>query len=96
MHIGGTSCNKHSASWWTCPVLPLGFSLRKFQRGWLLREGPAVVQSVYKDLPLDGIWLDMNEISGYCTGDVCIDPGAPSPPSQPAASVPSPDLPSCL
>jgi hypothetical protein len=38
------------------------------------------MQSVYKDLPLDGIWIDMNEISGYCTGDVCTDPGSILPP----------------
>ena len=32
-------------------------------------------QSVYKLMPLDGIWLDMNEVSNYCSGDVCMDPG---------------------
>lgn len=55
----------------------------------LWTEGLAAGQSVYKDLPLDGIWLDMNEISGYCTGDVCIDPGAPSPVIVPPICVPS-------
>lgn len=32
-------------------------------------------QSVYDDLELDGIWIDMNEPSNYCTGDVCWNDG---------------------
>ena len=33
------------------------------------------IRSFDKMLPLDGIWVDMNEPSNYCTGDVCFDPG---------------------
>ncbi|EIE19743.1 hypothetical protein COCSUDRAFT_31111 [Coccomyxa subellipsoidea C-169] len=31
----------------------------------------SMIKSVYDDLKLDGLWIDMNEPSNYCTGDVC-------------------------
>ena len=37
---------------------------------------PPLAQSVYDDLKLDGTWIDMNEPSNYCTGDICWNDGA--------------------
>lgn len=28
-------------------------------------------QEFHKQMPFDGIWEDMNELSNFCTGDVC-------------------------
>jgi hypothetical protein len=33
------------------------------------------IQGVYEDLHFDGLWIDMNEPSNYCTGDVCWNSG---------------------
>lgn len=33
------------------------------------------MQAFYNQLPFDGIWIDMNEPSNFCTGDVCTDLG---------------------
>ena len=29
------------------------------------------VQTFHQTVEFDGLWLDMNEVSNYCTGDVC-------------------------
>ena len=36
------------------------------------------VQNFYQDVEFDGLWLDMDEVSNYCTGDVCQNPGEAS------------------
>ena len=38
-------------------------------------EEHVTAQSVHKDLEFDGLWIDMNEPSNYCTGDVCWNDG---------------------
>ena len=34
------------------------------------------MQMFHEMVPFDGLWLDMDEVSNYCTGDVCQNPGA--------------------
>ena len=34
------------------------------------------IRSIHSQLPLDGLWIDMHEPSNFCTGDVCLLPGA--------------------
>lgn len=33
------------------------------------------IRAFNEKLPVDGIWIDMNEADNYCSGDVCYDPG---------------------
>ena len=42
------------------------------------RKSKRFVQGLNQVGAIDGIWLDMNEIISYCSGDVCIDPGGQS------------------
>ena len=35
------------------------------------------MQAFHQVMEFDGLWLDMNEVSNYCTGDVCEVPGEP-------------------
>lgn len=34
-----------------------------------------LLTAFHSELPLDGVWLDMNEPSNFCTGDVCVAEG---------------------
>jgi len=48
-----------------CRVDPSLHDMHTLARQGLMKQG----------LALDGLWLDMNEVSNYCTGDHCVDPG---------------------
>ena len=52
---------------------------------WPDYKNPAAVswwqsemEAFHSEVEYDGLWLDMNEVSNYCTGDVCQNPGTPS------------------
>ena len=51
---------------WPGPVHFPDFISREGQRWWLDQ-----VRAFYADVPFDGLWVDMNEPSNFCTGHVC-------------------------
>jgi alpha-D-xyloside xylohydrolase len=32
------------------------------------------VKRMYDQVPIDGLWIDMNEASNFCSGTVCVPP----------------------
>ena len=36
------------------------------------------LRAFYDEVPLDGVWIDMDEPSNFCTGDVCVATGVPA------------------
>ncbi len=40
------------------------------------------LQAFHQLAAFDGLWIDMNEASNFCTGDVCHMPTQGMPPSQ--------------
>lgn len=50
---------------WPVSTVFLDFFNEKASDIW--RDG---LQDLEKELPFDGLWFDMNEISAFCNGDV--------------------------
>ena len=53
---------------WSGAVNYPDFFAKQTQKWW-----EEQIQAFNKNIPLDGIWIDMNEADNYCSGDICYD-----------------------
>jgi len=53
---------------WSGAVNYPDFFAKQTQKWW-----EEQIRAFNENIPLDGIWIDMNEADNYCSGDICYD-----------------------
>ena len=75
-YLSSANVGKETALYYAMQLWPGAVNFPDFFAQQTIDWWTSQIQGLNGQIPLDGLWIDMHEPSNFCTGDICVLPGA--------------------